>query len=119
MSQTAARAEGSQRAMASMRLAELRMAAGLARGDRFSVAASIEGDRNVSMEAIRTEVATLQRVAQAASKQARSTKLVPRSAASTQGVQRTMPSLVTQPAPITSVAGAVGAYDDDAESLFD
>jgi hypothetical protein len=66
---------------------------------------------------IRREIATLSSVTKAAAKQQRPAGLVPRAAA--QGVQRTTPSLVTQPAPITSVAGAVGAFDEDAESLFD
>lgn len=114
MSQTS-----SQRTMASIRLARLRVSAGLAHGDDLAVAASIEGDRNMSEAMIRHEIATLSQLTAKAAKQARNPKLVPRSAASTQGVQRTMPSLVTQPSPITSVAGAVGAYDEDAESLFD
>lgn len=115
MSQTASQGEG--RTMASMRLAKLRIAAGLVRGDEFAVTAQIEGDASLTTEAIRAEVDTLTRVAKAAGRQNRPRPqgLVPRAA----GVQRTMPSLVTQPAPITSVAGAVGAGDPDAESLFD
>lgn len=108
--------QSSQRTVASIRLARLRVAAGLAQGDDLAVAAKIEQDRKVSDAMIRHEIATLSQVVKAASKQQRPAGLVPRSAS---GVQRTMPSLVTQPAPITSVAGAVGAYDDDAESLFD
>lgn len=114
MSQTAA--QGSQRAMASMRLARLRLQAGLAKGDEFAVTAGIESDRNMTGAMISHEIATLSQVVKAASKQQRPAGLVPRKAS---GVQRTMPSLVTQPAPITSVAGAVGASDEDAESLFD
>jgi hypothetical protein len=119
MSQTAA--QGSQRAMASMRLAKLRIQAGLAQGDEFAVTAGIEADKAMTGSLIRHEIATLSQMAKAASKQARPAGLVPRKAANQQGqgVQRTMPSLVTQPAPITSVAGAVGAFDEDAESLFD
>ncbi len=83
------------------------------------MAASIEGDAALSMEAIRTEIDTLGRVAKAAgraTRQQRPQGLVPRAAAS--GVQRTMPSLVTQDAPITSVAGSVGAADSDAEDIY-
>lgn len=118
MSQTAS-AKESGRTMASVRLARLRVQSGLAQGDDLAVAASIEGDQNLSMEAIRAEIGTLERVAKAAGRQTRQRPqgLVPRAAA--QGVQRTMPSLVTQPAPITSVAGAVGSRDEDAEALFD
>lgn len=106
------------RTMAAVRLARLRVSAGLAQGDDLAVAASIEGDANLSMEAIRAEIDTLGRVAKAAGRQTRQRPggLVPRAAAS--GVQRTMPSLVTQDAPITSVAGAVGAADSDAEDIY-
>lgn len=116
MNQTA----GRNRTLASLRLARLRVAAGLAHGDDLVVAATIEQDRtNMPDSSIRHEIATLSQVVKAASKQSRPAGLVPRAASSAQGVQRTMPSLVTQPAPITSVAGAVGMSDDDAESLFD
>jgi hypothetical protein len=112
MSQTS-----SHRTMASIRLARLQIAAGIASGDDLAVAAGIEADRNLTDAMIRREIATLSSVTKAAAKQQRPAGLVPRAAA--QGVQRTTPSLVTQPAPITSVAGAVGAFDEDAESLFD
>lgn len=118
MSQTASRKRGEGRTMASIRLARLRVQAGMARGDDLAVAASIEGDPNLSDAMIRHEISTLTQVTKAAARAQRPAGLVPRSAGA-QGVQRTMPSLVTQPAPITSVAGAVGATDEDAESLFD
>jgi len=112
MSQTASR----ERVMASMRLARHRITAGLARGDEFAVAAAIEADKKLTDAMIRHEIATLSQVTKAAARAQRPQGLVPRAAS---GVQRTMPSLVTQPAPITSVAGAVGMTDEDAESLFD
>lgn len=115
MSQTSSK----QRTMASIRLARLRVQAGTARGDDLAVAAGIEADRELSDAMIRHEITTLSQVTKAAARQARPQGLVPRAASGTQGVQRTMPSLVTQPAPITSVAGAVGMTDEDAESLFD
>jgi hypothetical protein len=113
MSQTGSR----NRTMASVRLARLQIAAGIAQGDDLEVAASIEANRNLSDEAIRAQIDTLSAVTKAASRQQRQAKpgLVPRAAS---GVRRTTPSLVTQPAPITSVAGAVGMADEDAESLF-
>lgn len=111
MAQTGSR----NRTMASLRLAKHRITAGLARGDEFTVAAAIESDRDLSEAMIRHEIATLSQVTKAAARAARPQGLVPRSAS---GVQRTMPSLVTQPAPITSVAGNVGATDDDAEDIF-
>lgn len=115
MAQTAHR----NRTLASMRLARHRITAGLAKGDEFAVAASIESDSTLSEAMIRHEISTLSQVTKAAARQARPQGLVPRAASGAQGVQRTMPSLVTQAAPITSVAGSVGASDDDAESLFD
>lgn len=118
MSQTASKKTREGRTMASIRLARLRVQAGMARGDDLAVAAGIEADANLSDAMIRHEITTLSQVAKAAARASRPAGLVPRSAAGTQQVQRTMPSLVTQPAPITSVAGAVGAIDEDAESLF-
>lgn len=112
MSQTASR----NRTMASIRLARLRVQAGLTRGEDLAVAAKIEADPSMTEAMIRHEIDTLARVAKISSKAQRPQGLVPRAAS---GVQRTMPSLVTQPAPITSVAGAVGLSDEDAESLFD
>jgi hypothetical protein len=115
MSQTAA---SRSRTMASLRLAKHRITAGLARGDEFEVAASIESNPNMTEPMIRHEIATLSQVTKAAARAQRPQGLVPRAASSAQGVQRTMPSLVTQPAPITSVAGAVGSVDEEAEDIF-
>lgn len=118
MSQTAAKKAGEGRTVAAIRLARLRVQAGMVRGDDLAVAAAIESDRTLSDAMIRHEITTLSQVTRAAARAQRPAGLVPR-AAGVQQVQRTMPSLVTQPAPITSVAGAVGLTDDDAESLFD
>ena len=112
MSQTANR----NRTMASIRLARLQIAAGIAAGDDLAVAAYIEANASLSNEAIRAQIDTLTAVTKAAAaRQPRPQGLVPRAAS---GVRRTTPSLVTQPAPITSVAGAVGMVDEDAEALF-
>lgn len=115
MSQTASR----NRMVAALRLARLQIAQGMAQGEDLTVAASIEADRSLSDAAIRSEIGTLTRVAQVQASRTASQRpagVVPRAAS--QGVQRTMPSLVTQPSPITSVAGAVGVYDADAEDVF-
>lgn len=116
MSQTA----GRNRTMASLRLARLQLTAGIARGDDLEVAASIEANASLSNEAIRAQIDTLNAVVKAQGQRTASQRpagMVPRSAS--QGVQRTMPSLVTQErAPITSVAGAVGAVDTEAEDIF-
>jgi hypothetical protein len=120
MAQTASRrvaAISEGRTMASIRLARLRVQAGTARGDDLEVAAAISADTSLTDAMIRHEIATLSQVNKAAARAQRPQGLVPRAARSQQ-VQRTMPSLVAQ-APITSVAGAVGATDEDAESLFD
>lgn len=111
MSQTGSR----HRTMASIRLARLQIAAGIASGDDLAVAAKIEANASMSDEAIRAQIDTLAAVTKAAARQPRPQGLVPRAAS---GVRRTTPSLVTAPAPITSVAGAVGAVDTDAEDLF-
>lgn len=112
MSQTTS----SRRTMASIRLARLQIAAGIARGDDLSLAARIESDRSLTDAMIRREIATLSQVTKAAAKKSRPSQLVPRAA---QSGQRMAPSMATQRAPITSVAGAVGMADEDAESLFD
>jgi hypothetical protein len=113
MSQTGSR----NRTMASIRLARLQIAAGIAVGDDLAIAAGIESNAALTDESIRTQIETLAQVSRVASRQPRPNNLVPRAAAG--NVRRTTPSLVTQPAPITSVAGSVGAVDVDAESLFD
>lgn len=119
MAQTASRkvAVSESRTMASIRLARLRVQAGTARGEDLEVAATISADSSMTDAMIRHEIATLSQVTRAAARAQRPQGLVPRSARNQQ-VQRTMPSLVAQ-APITSVAGSVGATDEDAESLFD
>lgn len=111
MSQVASR----NRFVASLRLARLQIAAGIAAGDDLSVAATIEANAAMTEPVIRAQIDALSAVTKAASRQPRPQNLVPRAAS---GVRRTTPSLVTQPAPITSVAGAVGLGDEEAESLF-
>lgn len=115
---TATRQEPSQaRTMRSLRLARLQIAAGLAKGDDLELAGKLSAEASLSDEAMQVQIDTLGQVAKvAAARQQRPQGLVPRAAAG--NVRRTTPSLVTQPAPITSVAGAVGAEDDDAADLF-
>jgi hypothetical protein len=122
MSQTssrkqAVRQEPSQaRTMTALRLARLQIAAGLERGDDLELAGRLSSEASLSDESMRVQIETLGKVAKAAARQQRPQNLVPRAASG--NVRRTTPSLVTQPAPITSVAGAVGAEDDDAADLF-
>jgi hypothetical protein len=104
-------AQNANRTMASMRLAELRIAANLApAGDRFALAASIETDANLPDAALATEIRTLEAVSRTAARQPRPTNLVPRAAA-TEG--RTAPSLAPQP--VGAPVGG-GGYDDTADS---
>lgn len=116
MSQTASRG----RTMAALHLARLQIAAGIARGDDIELAGRLEATASLSDAAMRVQIDTLNAVVKANGQRTaaqRPAGRVPRSASA--GVQRTMPSLVTERAPITSVAGAVGAFDEEAESLFD
>jgi len=105
----------SNRTMATIHLARLRIAAGIERGDDLQVAAAIDGDRKVSDRDIAKEIEVLSRVTKAATRQARPSNLVPKSAS----VQRTTPSLAGDPG-ISSVASAASVSDDTADSdLFD
>lgn len=102
----------SGRTMASLRLAKLRIAAGLARGDEFAVAGQIEGDRSLSDAVINHEINTLSSVTKAASRQARPANLVPKSASNG---QRQAPSMNT----VAAVPASVGAGElDEASELF-
>jgi hypothetical protein len=111
-----AKEAASNRTMASLRLARLRLAAKTAQGDSdFEVAAGIERDASMTTEKIEAEIATLEGVTKAAAKQQeRPTGLVPRAAGGQ--VQRTVPSM-------QATAGAAGAMASDDEvqdsDLFD
>lgn len=106
-------ATASNRAMASLRLARLRIQAGLATGDDLQVCAGIESDASLSDAAIESEINTLAGVVKAASRRSqRPAGVVPRSAS----VQRTTPSLVGESQGITAEASS--ASDSDAEDIF-
>lgn len=103
------------RTMASLRLARLRLQAGIAEGDDLQVAASIEADASLSNEGIESEINTLGSVVKAASRRTqRPAAAVPRPAGS---VQRTTPSLVGTANPGLSVEAGL-ASDSDAEDIF-
>jgi hypothetical protein len=100
--------KAAERTFASIRLAKLRVQAGLDQGDELSVAAGIERDGALSLPVIEREIATLSRVA---SVQA------PRRA----GQQRTAsraPSLVAPAAPMMAYASAASTDAGDAEDIF-
>lgn len=110
------KAASQNRTMASLRLARLRIQAGIAESaDDMAVQASIEADASLSDHDIESEIKTLSGVVQkAASRTQRPAGAVPRQAA----VQRTTPSLVGQPAQGLSVEASVGNIED-CEDLFD
>lgn len=87
-----AREQASNRTMAAMRLARLRMQAGVAQGSSdFEVAAGIEREASFSTESIEAEIRTLEGVQKAASRQnAGPRNLVPKAA---NAVGRTVPSM--------------------------
>lgn len=103
--------KSSSRVMASMRLARLRIEAGLEQGDDLALGEKIAGQEGLTDEAIQTEINTLANVQKAASRQ-RPAGLVPRAAS----VGRTVPSLA---AGESIQATAAAADDDDASDLFD
>ena len=103
-----------ERTYASLRLARLRIAAGLARGEDLTVAAAIESDSKLSNKIINNEISVLENVSKAASRAPRSGSgnLVPRSAS----VDRTVPSLVGD----SGISATASFNDDTADSdLFD
>lgn len=103
--------KSSSRVMASMRLARLRIEAGLEQGDDLALGEKIASQEGLTDEAIQTEIKTLANVQRVASRQ-RPAGLVPRAAS----VQRTVPSLATEGLQATASAAAA---DDDASDLFD
>lgn len=112
MTEVPGTSRNSSRTVASLRLAELRIQSGLARGDKYAVAGQIEGDRKLSDAVIDHEIATLSSVTKAAARQARPANLVPKAAS---GGQRQAPSLNSTAA----VPASVGSGDlDEASELF-
>jgi 8-oxo-dGTP pyrophosphatase MutT (NUDIX family)/GNAT superfamily N-acetyltransferase len=107
---------GSERTMASLRLAKLRREAGLSEGDDFIEGAKIESTAGLSLDAINVQISTLEGVRKAASKrEARRPQggAVPRQVTG----ERTAPSLVgASRAPVMSTTAA--SLDDDASDLF-
>jgi hypothetical protein len=97
------------RTMAALRLARLRMQAGVAQGDSdFEVAAGIERDAAMTTETIEAEIRTLDGVSKAAAaKQQRPAGLVPRAASANGG--RSVPSMQQ----VTAGNGGAAATDDD------
>ena len=116
--------ERQARTMASLRLAKLRIAAGISSEDELGLAEKIASDESLAPAVIINEIETLaqvQRIAVANRSQGRPGGLVPRAASG--GVQRTVPSLTGNEAGVAGLvaqAGAASVSDDTADAdLFD
>jgi hypothetical protein len=108
--------ERGARTMASIRLARLRVTAGLARGDELEVGAAIEKDAALSLRDIEHEISTLSQVARTAAAQPQRypRNLGPRQAA------RSAPSFAGSPQPVMAMtAGAVAGDSDDSDLFID
>jgi hypothetical protein len=107
------------RTYASLRLAKLRIAAGLASGDELVLAQQIQTDAAVSDQDIATQIETLGsvlRVQGSKSPQTRTARnLVPREAA--RQVDRTVPSI--SGGGVQAIASSSAGFDDDAFSFTD
>lgn len=96
-----------ERTFAAIRLAKLRVQAGLDQGDELTVAAAIERDASLSLPVIAREIDTLGRVASAQPRRP--------------GQQRTAsrpPSLAPSGAPMMAYASAASTDAGDAEDIF-
>jgi hypothetical protein len=99
------REAASNRTMAALRLARLRIQAGTASADNdFAVATEIEKNASMTTEAIEAEIHTLESVSKAAARQPRPAGLVPRAASTG---QRSVPSMQA-----VGGSGASAANDD-------
>lgn len=113
-----AKEAASNRTMAALRLARLRIAAGTAIADNdFEVATGIERDAALSTEAIQAEIDTLEGVSKAAAKKAqRPAGLVPKAASA----GRSVPSMQAMAGTGLQSTGSSAAYEDVADAdLFD
>jgi hypothetical protein len=102
-------AESARRTFASIRLAKLRIQAGLAQGDELGVAAHIERDASLSTGMIEHDVATLDQISRTGGL-ARPQQPIQRQAA------RSAPSLMSVGA--ASQYAPANALDDDGSDLF-
>jgi len=103
-------AQASRRTFASIRLAKLRVLAGLAQGDELAVAERIERDASLATPVIEHEIGVLSRMPVIDQRQA--ARPVQRTAA------RSVPSLASVGA-ASQYAPAAGDYDLDASDIFD
>lgn len=109
--------ERGARTMASIRLARLRVTAGIARGDELEVGAAIERDASLSLHDIEREITTLSAVAKTASAAPPRypTGLAPRQQ---RVAARSGPSLASQPQALVPAVAAVSGYGDEDFDVF-
>lgn len=109
--------ERGARTFACIRLARLRVQAGLVRGDELELATYIERDAALSLHDIEREIQTLGQVSKAAAvaqAQPRYPRtMAPRTAA------RTAPSFSGEPAPMMAMTAGLGSPDDDGDLFLD
>lgn len=97
--------DAAARTFASIRLAKLRVTAGLDQGDELSVAARIEKDASLPLATIEREIATLGQLG--AQRPARPQRTASRA-----------PSLAAPAAPMMAYASAASSPEGDAEDIF-
>jgi hypothetical protein len=108
--------ERGARTFAAIRLAKLRVTAGLVRGDELELATMIERDASLSLHDIEREIGTLGQVTKAAAVSQAQPRyprtMAPRTAS------RAAPSFSGEPAPVMAMTAGLGGPDDDGD-LFD
>ena len=110
--------ERGARTFAAIRLAKLRLTAGLARGDELELATHIERDAALSLHDIEREIQTLGQVSKAAAV-AQAQPRYPRTMAP-RTASRSAPSFASEtPAPAMAMTAGVTGFDSDDGDLFD
>jgi len=110
--------ERGARTFASIRLAKLRVQAGLVRGDELELGTHIERDAGLSLHDIEREIETLGQVTRVASSaQAQAQPRYPRGIAP-KAAARVAPSFSGEPQPAMAMTAGVTGYDNDDFDLF-
>jgi hypothetical protein len=110
--------ERGARTFACIRLARLRIQAGLVRGDELELSTIIERDASLTLRDIEHEISTLGQVTKAASA-AQAQPRYPRSLAP-RTASRAAPSFASEPpAPVMAMTAGATGYDNDDGDLFD
>lgn len=109
--------ERGARTFAAIRLAKLRVTAGLVRGDELELATMIERDAALSLHDIEREIGTLGQVTKAAAV-AQAQPRYPRTMGP-RTASRTAPSFAESPPPAMAMTAGATGYDSDDGDLFD